>query len=90
MQWSAWSVIEWYHTHTHTLQLECMIKEYIDDLTAGGVHLGDTLESALELGEKHEAFVTKCKMVSHQYSHIQYSTVCSSEATSNILMPRFL
>lgn len=41
-----------------------MIKEYIEDLTAGGVNLGDTLELALELGEKHEAFVTKCKMVS--------------------------
>ena len=41
-----------------------MIKEYINDLTAGGVHLGDTLESSLELGEKHEAFVTKCKNVS--------------------------
>ena len=36
---------------------------HIDDLTGGGVILGDTLESALELGEKHEAFVTKCKTV---------------------------
>ena len=36
----------------------------MDDLTSGGVQLGDTLESALELGEKHEGFVNKCKTVS--------------------------
>lgn len=41
-----------------------MIKGYIEDLTTGGVHLGDSLENSLELGEKHEAFVTKCKSVS--------------------------
>ena len=41
------------------------MKEYIDDVKAGGIVLGDTLETALELGEKHEAFVSKCKTVSH-------------------------
>ena len=41
-----------------------MIKGYVEDLTTGGVHLGDTLENSLELGEKHETFVAKCKSVS--------------------------
>ena len=39
------------------------MKEFIDDVKSGGIVLGDTLESALELGENHEAFVTKCKTV---------------------------
>lgn len=42
-------------------KLECMIKGFVDDLMTGGVSLGDTLEAALELGEKHEVFVNKCK-----------------------------
>ena len=41
-----------------------MLKGYIEAMTAGGLQLGDTLESALELGDKHEAFVNKCKTVS--------------------------
>ena len=41
-----------------------MIKGFVDDLMTGGVSLGDTLEAALELGEKHEVFVNKCKSVS--------------------------
>ena len=40
------------------------MKEYIDDVKSGGIVLGDSLETALELGEKHEAFVSKCKNVS--------------------------
>ncbi len=52
------------------LQLEVMIKGYVEDLTSGGVHLGDTLENSLELGEKHEAFIAKCKSVSN--GHITY------------------
>ncbi len=36
---------------------------HIEDLATSELKLGDTLESALELGEKHEAFVTKCKEV---------------------------
>ena len=39
------------------------MKEYIEDVKSGGIVLGDNLETALELGEKHEAFVTKCKTV---------------------------
>ena len=39
------------------------MKEFIEDVKSGGIVLGDTLEAALELGEKHEAFVTKCKTV---------------------------
>ena len=39
---------------------------HIADLATGsGVTvIGETLEAALELGEKHEAFVSKCKEVS--------------------------
>ena len=39
------------------------MKEFIEDVKSGGIVLGDTLEAALELGEKHEAFVAKCKTV---------------------------
>ena len=50
-------------SHTHT-QIQRMMQGHIDDLTDSKViAVGDTLESALELGEKHEAFVTKCKEV---------------------------
>ena len=45
-------------------QIQQMMKSHIDDLTGSKfMVLGDTLESALELGEKHEAFITKCKEV---------------------------
>ncbi len=44
-------------------QLEDKIKEFKDELTSGGINLGDTLESSLELGEKHEIFVTRIKNV---------------------------
>ena len=47
--------------YIHT-QIKQMMKSHIDDLTDSKV-IGDTLESALELGEKHEAFITKCKEV---------------------------
>ena len=50
------------HTHTHT-QIQALMQGHIDDLTESKVVVGDNLESALELGEKHEAFVTKCKEV---------------------------
>ena len=46
------------------MQLKVLMQEYVDDLTSSELKIGDTLESALELGEKHEAFVTKCKEVS--------------------------
>ena len=46
------------------MQLKVLMQEYVDDLTNSELKIGDTLESALELGEKHEAFVTKCKEVS--------------------------
>ena len=48
-------------TTIHT-QIQQMMQGYINDLT-GSKFIGDTLESALELGEKHEAFATKCKEV---------------------------
>ena len=45
-------------------QIQQMMQSHIDDLTGSKfMVLGDTLESALELGEKHEAFITKCKEV---------------------------
>ena len=42
-----------------------LMQGHIQDLDTGsGVTvIGETLEAALELGEKHEAFVTKCKQV---------------------------
>ena len=36
---------------------------HIDDMTNGVISTGDTLESALELGEHHENFVSTCKEV---------------------------
>ena len=45
------------------MQLKVLMQEYVDDLTSSELKIGDTLESALELGDKHEAFVTKCKEV---------------------------
>ena len=47
-----------------SLQLKVLMKEFTDDVKSGDIVLGDTLETALELGEKHEAFFTKCKTVS--------------------------
>ena len=46
------------------IQLEEAIASFTGELTSGGIHLGDSLESSLELGEKHEFFVTKIKIVS--------------------------
>ena len=41
-----------------------MMQGHIDDLTDSNVlAMGDSLESALQLGEKHEAFFAKCKEV---------------------------
>ena len=52
------------HPHTHTpTQIQTLMQGHIDDLTESKVVVGDNLESALELGEHHEAFVTKCKEV---------------------------
>ena len=51
-------------TFSMYMQLKVLMKEYIADVKSEGVVLGDNLETALELGEKHEAFVTKCKTVS--------------------------
>ena len=44
-------------------QLKVLIKEFTKEVKSGGIVLGDTLEAALEMGENHEAFVTKCKTV---------------------------
>ena len=50
-------------TTIHT-QIRQMMQSHIDDLTDSKVTaVGDTLESALEFGEKHEAFAMKCKEV---------------------------
>ena len=50
-------------TTIHT-QIQQTMQGHINDLTDSKVTaVGDTLESALELGEKHEAFATKCKEV---------------------------
>jgi len=45
-------------------QLEKTIGEFKEELTSGGVNLGDSLETSLEQGEKHELFVVKIRNVS--------------------------
>ena len=45
------------------LQLKVLMKEYIEDVKSGSIVLGDNLETALELEEKHEAFIIKCNTV---------------------------
>ena len=50
-------------TTIHT-QIQQMMQGHIDDLTDSNIiAMGDSLESALQLGERHEAFFTKCKEV---------------------------
>lgn len=47
---------------------------HIDDMTTVTTVTGENLESALELGEKHESFVSTCKEVRlHVY---MYWRVC--------------
>ena len=51
------------NNHTHT-QVQQMMQGHIDDLTDSNVLVvGYSLESAQELKEKHEAFITECKEV---------------------------
>ena len=38
---------------------------HIGDLTSDNVTIGESLEASLELGEKHENFVSTCKEVCH-------------------------
>ena len=50
-----------------------MMSGHIDDLAEDKAVLGDSLESALEQGEKHENFATKCLEVlqhSHTFDYI--------------------
>ena len=42
------------------------MKEYTVSVNTEGALLGDTLESALEHGEKYEELVTNIKAVSHK------------------------
>lgn len=44
-----------------------LIQGHIDDLTHTELIIGETLEIALELGEKHEVFVSTCKEVSIKF-----------------------
>ena len=46
-----------------TLQVRNLMQGHIDDMTDGKITIGEALESALELGEKHENFVSTCKEV---------------------------
>ena len=50
-------------------QVKRLMQGHIEDLTSSEPTLGDTLEVGLELGEKHELFVTKCVEVSRGRSH---------------------
>lgn len=46
-----------------SLQMKKIMQGHIEDMAEDKVVLGDTLESALEQGEKHELFATKCMEV---------------------------
>ena len=46
-----------------TIQVRKLMQGHIDDMTDSRITIGEALESALELGEKHENFVTTCKEV---------------------------
>ena len=50
---------------TCTLQIKFLLNEYTINVNREGALLGDTLESALEYGEKYEDLVTNLKTVSH-------------------------
>ena len=51
-----------------TLQMRVVMKGYAENVNKEGSVLGNTLETALEYGEKFEELVTKYKAVSHSYS----------------------
>ena len=50
-------------------QLKQMMSGHISDMAEDKAVLGDSLESALEQGEKHEHFATKCLEVRY---HVYY------------------
>jgi len=53
-----------YAQTTICTQIQQMMQGHIDDLTDSDViAVGYSLESAQELKEKHEAFITKCEKV---------------------------
>ena len=47
------------------LQVRILLKEYTVKVNTEGALLGDTLETALEHGEKYEELVANIKAVSH-------------------------
>ena len=44
-------------------QVQTLMDEHNDDLTGSEIVIGDTLEDAVELGDRHDKFVTRCKEV---------------------------
>ena len=53
-----------------SLQVQKLMDEHNDDLTGSEIVIGDTLEDALELGDRHEKFVTRCKEVRNSTSSL--------------------
>ena len=51
-----------------------MMIGHIEDMAEDKAVLGDSLEVALEQGEKHELFATKCMEVHTEYSTAQHNT----------------
>ena len=47
------------------LQMQNVVKGYVENVNKEGSILGDTLETALEYGEKFDELVAKYKTVSH-------------------------
>lgn len=48
-----------------SLQMRVVMKGYVENVNKEGSILGDTLETALEYGEKFGELVTKYRTVSH-------------------------
>ena len=49
---------------------------HIGDLAEDKIVMGDSLEAALEQGEKHEAFATKCMEVSQYTASPPFLSLC--------------
>ena len=51
---------------------------HLSDLNSSEQVVGETLESALELGEKHEVFVQECMKVQYVYVYMYSMRACDS------------
>lgn len=63
-----------------------LIQGHIEDLTHTELVIGDSLEVALELGEKHEVFVSTCKEVCILNDYITYCVYYTCTANYTLLV----